>query len=68
MTNVGSFDRMARFILGAILLSVTFIPGIADQFLVMGAWRWAIPIAGCVMLLTAAIRWCPAYSLFGWRS
>ncbi len=68
MANIGSFDRTARFILGAILLMVTFIPGLADLFLGMGAWRWAIPAAGAVMLLTATIRWCPAYTLFGFRS
>jgi len=66
MVNVGSLDRILRFILGAALLVVPFVsPGIVAP---LGAWRFAVMAAGVVLLVTAIIRVCPAYMLFGVRT
>ncbi len=52
--NVGTIDRIIRALLGVILL----IWGIAASL-----W-WAI-IVGIILLVTAGIRFCPLYRLFG---
>ena len=53
-TNVGTADRIARIVLGLILLSLAFV-GPATP------WGYI----GIVPLVTALIGWCPAYTLFG---
>ena len=60
--NVGSFDRLARLILGAVLIAFAlgyFAPG-------MG-WNW-VGWIGVIPILTALFGTCPAYSLFGWST
>jgi len=52
--NVGTADRIARIILGLVLLSLAFV-GPATP------WGYI----GIVPLATALIGWCPAYSIFG---
>ncbi len=52
--NVGTIDRIIRALLGVILL----IWGIAASL-----W-WAI-VVGIILLVTAGIRFCPLYRLFG---
>jgi hypothetical protein len=61
-TNVGSFDRLARLIVGAVLIAFAlgyFAPG-------MG-WNW-VGWIGVIPILTALFGTCPAYSLFGWST
>ena len=53
-TNVGTADRIARVVLGLVLIGLT-LGG------VIGPWGWV----GVVPLLTAAIGSCPLYSVFG---
>ncbi len=53
-TNVGTIDRVARIILGLVLISLVFIGP-------QTPWGWI----GIVPLVTALIGWCPAYSIFG---
>jgi hypothetical protein len=55
-TNVGSVDRILRVIVGIALLAFAFTS--ASQY----AW---IGYIGIVPILTAAIGWCPAYTLLG---
>lgn len=55
--NVGSIDRGARIIGGLILLSLVFVGP-------QTPWGWI----GIIPLATAAIGWCPAYSIFGIRT
>lgn len=57
-TNVGSIDRILRIIVGAGLIAwaLGYLPGIAPS-----QWGWI----GVVPLLTAALGYCPAYSIFG---
>ena len=58
-TNVGTADRVFRIVLGIVLLSLIYF--------VEGNARW-FGLIGVVPILTAFMRWCPAYSLFGWSS
>lgn len=66
MVNVGSADRIIRFILGAVLLLAPFLASAA--FAPLGDWRYAVAAVGAVLLGTAAFRFCPAYMLFGIRT
>ena len=54
--NVGKTDRIIRVILGACIIA----GGVYFQ-----SWWGAI---GAVLILTAAIGWCPAYAPFGLSS
>jgi hypothetical protein len=65
MANVGSFDRVARFLVGAVLIALCFLPPSAPVLIGLGAWRWLVVAVGLVMIGTAAIRFCPAYTLLG---
>jgi len=55
--NVGGFDRIARIVLGLVLI------GLAATGTV-GAWGWI----GVVPLATGAIGWCPPYAIFGFST
>lgn len=68
MVNVGSIDRVIRFVLGAVLLAAPFLPPLAGYFAEIGAWKYALAGAGVAMLGTAIFRFCPAYTLFGVRT
>jgi hypothetical protein len=57
--NVGSLDRAIRLILAAGFFSLFFF--------LPGGQRW-LGLIGIVPLVTASIKWCPLYSLFGIRS
>ena len=59
--NVGTIDRIARAILGVVLLYVAFASGALDG----SVWKWVATGAGIVMLGVAAIRFCPVYTLIG---
>jgi hypothetical protein len=51
--NIGSADRIVRIILGVLIIGAGFY---------YQSWWGAV---GLVPLLTAVIRWCPAYLPFG---
>lgn len=51
--NVGSADRIIRFLIGAIII----VWGIVTQ-----SW-WGL--IGIVPIFTATINWCPLYTPFG---
>lgn len=53
-TNVGLIDRLARALLGIVLLALTLTGTI-------GLWGWI----GVVPLATAALSTCPLYSVLG---
>jgi hypothetical protein len=57
--NVGNTDRLIRVIIGLALLSMLVF--------VEGSLKW-LGLIGLVPLLTAAMSWCPLYSLFGLRT
>lgn len=58
--NVGGADRVIRAVAGVGLMyyAMSNLPGADD---------WMVPagVVGFVLLLTAAIGWCPAYLPFG---
>ena len=56
--NVGSTDRIIRAIVGIVLLALASMG-------TFGAYAWVGYVLGAVMLGTAAIGWCPPYSLLG---
>jgi Protein of unknown function (DUF2892) len=56
-TNVGGIDRIARVVLGLALIALTLTGAI-------GAWGWI----GVVPVATAAIGFCPLYTLLGFNS
>jgi hypothetical protein len=53
-TNVGSADRIARIVLGLVLISLAFIGP-------QTPWGWI----GVIPLVTGLFRTCPLYSLIG---
>ncbi len=63
-TNVGSFDRIFRIIVGLVLLAMTPQIGAmigAPLGMPIGNIAWI----GVVPLFTALVGWCPLYSILG---
>ena len=56
MNNISSPDRMLRAILGLVLLQLAY-------FWLAGPWQIAAGIAGGVLIVTAAMRFCPIYRI-----
>lgn len=54
LKNEASIDRLVRFVLGVVLLSLVFIGP-------KTAWGWL----GIIPLATAAMGFCPLYRLLG---
>lgn len=57
--NLATWDRVARILLGLAMLYL----GWSD--LVDGVWAIALVVFAWVPLLTAALGWCPVYSILG---
>jgi membrane protein YdbS with pleckstrin-like domain len=68
MTNVGNVDRVLRFLIGVVLLLAVFAPQLGGLFDGWGPWKYVVAAVGAVLLATAAIGICPAYSVFGLRT
>lgn len=60
--NVGGIDRIARIVLGLVLL----LAGLAAP--IEMTWRIAALAVAGVALLTATVRFCPANAMFGINS
>lgn len=56
-SNVGGIDRIARIVLGLVLIGLTLTGTI-------GVWGWL----GVLPLATGAIGWCPPYAIFGFNT
>ena len=52
--NVGSPDRIARFVIGALLVLLALTGTI-------GVWGWI----GVVLIATAVLNFCPLYRILG---
>jgi membrane protein YdbS with pleckstrin-like domain len=64
--NVGTFDRVLRLVIGALLVIAPFATEIA---LFQGQAATIVSVvAGAVLVLTALVRVCPLYSLLGMRT
>lgn len=61
--NVGSTDRIIRAIVGLALIVLPFFAGgtaLANPLL-----QWGAAAIGAVLVVTALVRFCPLYRLFG---
>lgn len=63
--NVGSLDRIVRFVLGAALLASPFAGIFASASSTAGT---IIIIVGLILMATATISFCPLYRLIGART
>lgn len=61
--NVGTPDRIARLVIGVLLVIAPFVTGWA--LFANPVWTWAFVIVGLVLAVTGLVRFCPAYALFG---
>jgi len=64
--NLGSLDRRIRVVLGALLLILPFISGMA--IFESGTITAVSVIAGLVLIGTSAMKFCPLYRVFGIRT
>jgi hypothetical protein len=55
--NMGSTDRIVRVVISIVLLAAAFM-------FLSGIWAIVAGILGAIMLVTAAIGWCPLYIPF----
>jgi hypothetical protein len=55
--NIGAIDRGVRIVIGIALIALAATGTV-------GVWGWI----GIVPLATALIGWCPAYTLFGFKT
>ncbi|MBK7469601.1 MAG: DUF2892 domain-containing protein [Betaproteobacteria bacterium] len=58
MQNVNTLDRIVRAVLGIALVELAY-------FWLAGAWQIVAYLAGTVLVVTAAIRFCPLYRVLG---
>ena len=57
--NVGSADRLIRIILGLVLIALAFVLAWGTLGTIVSA------LIGAVLVITALVRFCPAYRLLG---
>jgi hypothetical protein len=62
-TNVGTPDRIARLVLGAALVLLPLLSGLA--LFANPVWLWASIVVGAVLIITALLRFCPLYAILG---
>ena len=60
--NEASWDRIARVVLGVVLIYL----GFSDT--VSGGFGTFLGVLGFVPLVTGLVGWCPAYALFKFRT
>ena len=61
--NVGTPDRIARMVIGAVLVLLPFVSGLA--LFANPLWLWASIVVGAVLIVTAIVRFCPLYAILG---
>ena len=64
--NVGSADRVVRIIVGLALMLVPFVSGLA--LFANPVVQWGSVVVGVVLVVTALVRFCPLYTIFGLSS
>ncbi|GGX68255.1 hypothetical protein GCM10007385_41710 [Tateyamaria omphalii] len=65
-TNVGTIDRILRTALGLGLLYLAFLSGLPA--FEGGVVKYGAAIVGVVMVVVAATRICPIYTIFGLKT
>ncbi|WP_137151880.1 DUF2892 domain-containing protein [Devosia sp. FKR38] len=61
--NVGTPDRIARLILGAVLVLLPVLSGLS--LFANPVLFWASIVVGAVLIATAIFRFCPIYTVLG---
>lgn len=61
--NVGTPDRIARIVVGAVLVLLPFLSGLA--VFANPLWLGASVAVGAVLIVTALVRFCPLYAILG---
>lgn len=61
--NVGTPDRIARIVIGVVLILLPFVSGMA--LFANPLWLWSSVIVGAVLIGTALVRFCPLYAVLG---
>ncbi|MGR3724384.1 DUF2892 domain-containing protein [Abyssibius alkaniclasticus] len=54
-TNLGSRDRIARLVIGGVLVVLAFV-------VTLGIWKWVAILVGAVLIATAFMKFCPIYA------
>lgn len=65
IVNVGSADRMIRLILGVIFAAIPFVIGSVEPASALGIASF---VAAAIMVVTATVKFCPIYGVFGFRT
>jgi hypothetical protein len=55
--NVGSTDRLVRYILAVVFLIIAFFGS-------SGIWAWVFGLLGVILLVTATLNFCPIWAVF----
>ncbi len=66
IANMGTLDRVLRLAVGVVLIALALFSGAALFDAVL--WKYGAVAVGIVMIGTAAMRFCPLYSLLGIRT
>lgn len=61
--HVGALDRVARFVIGALLIAMAVFCPWAASF--GPAMTWGAGAVGLILVVTAAYRFCPLYRVLG---
>jgi Inner membrane protein YgaP-like, transmembrane domain len=63
-SNVGTFDRIIRFLAGIALVAFGMLANLGDA----GIYAAIAVGAGVVFALTGIVSFCPIYRLMGWHT
>lgn len=63
--NVGLFDRILRAVVGAGLIWAALTKSLVPGLFASQAMVWTGVAVGAILLLTAAVSFCPMYRLVG---
>lgn len=66
--NIGSTDKTIRLVAGIILIIIGLLPILGIAAVVGATLAWIALIVGIVLVATALIGFCPAYTLIGFNS
>ncbi|MBO1436064.1 DUF2892 domain-containing protein [Meiothermus sp. CFH 77666] len=55
--NVGSTDRLVRYILAVVFFLIAFFGS-------SGIWAWVFGLLGVIMVVTATLNFCPIWAVF----
>ncbi|MEE9319678.1 MAG: DUF2892 domain-containing protein [Granulosicoccus sp.] len=61
--NVGSTDRIIRFLVGAALIAMPFLSGL--PFFDAALPKYAAVAVGLILVVTAIANFCPIYRILG---